>query len=337
MHMGEAMKQSGSFKSELSVAAKTEFNTPFDSLLSNRHVNMLDHLDILIKRDIEIKETRLMFNNYIAQHPGLEHCGGVLRGGTFVLVYDENSTIIADFMLPYQETDADKLDQMEPDIVVKPSRPNFVIDSGLNILEPVDIRIKGKLDDFRIKDLDGILNVKTKELHDQLDGTWNSRFDNQQKDYFNTIKESFGNISNAIIKSSSANSRFIEPGLDIADVNLKKAVDEVQVVRGMVDSYKAKAEEATSDAEKRSYQEMAGKMETVLSTSITEATKMVAASGAELNVGTDGYKAMTEISANIGVIKDAAVLTSTLDTMNTLTGTGRSGSFNTFVKNITKG
>jgi hypothetical protein len=336
-HMGEAMTQSGNFKSELSVAAKTEFATPFDSLLSNRNFNMLDHLDILIKRDTDVKETRLLFNNYIAQHPGLEHCGGVSRGGTFVLVYDENSTIIADFMLPYQETDAEKLDLMEPEIVVKPLRPPFVIGSGLNILQPVDIRIKGKLDDFKVNDLDGLLNVKTKELHDQLDGVWNSKFDTQQKDYFSTIKESFGNISNAIIKNISISPKLTETGLDISDANLKKAVDEVQTVRSLVDSYNAKADQSTDETEKKSYREKAGKMETVLSDTLTEATKMVAASGAELNVGSDGFKAMTEISANLSVIKDNAVLSNTLNNLNTLTGKGRSTSFNTFVKNITKG
>ena len=336
-HLGEAMTQSGSFKSELSVAAKTEFNTPFDSLLSNRHVNMLDHLDILINRDILIKETRLLFNNYIAQHPGLEHCGGVMRGGTFVLVYDENSTIIADFMLPYQETDAEKLDQMEPEIVVKPLRPPFVIGSGLNILEPVDIRIKGKLDNFRDKDLNGLLDIKTKDLHDQLDAAWNGKFDAQQKDYFSTIKESFGSISNAIVKNISVNPKFTDTGLEIGDAKLKTAMDEVQALSSMVDSYKAKEEQATNEEERKNYREMSGKMETVLANSITEATKMVAASGAELNVGSDGYKVMTEISANLGVIKDAAILSTTLDTMKTLAGTGRSSSFNTFVKNITKG
>ncbi|MEK7718986.1 MAG: hypothetical protein AAB347_05165 [Bacteroidota bacterium] len=315
------------------MAAKTEFNTPFDSLVSNRNVNMLDHLDILIRRDIEIKENRLLFNNYIAQHPGLEHAGGVMRGGTFVLVYDENNTIIADFMLPYQETDAEKNDQLEPDIAIKPFRPNYVIDSGLNILEPVDIKIKGRLDDFKTKDLDGLLDVKTKNIQNLLDGDWNKRFDTQQKDYFNTIKESFGSISNAIIKNISANPLAVKVGADITDLNLKRAVDEIATARGLVDSYKAKAERATDAAIKTNYLDMAGKMEVVLADTLTETTKIVAASGAELSVGTDGFKAMTEISASLGKIKDATVLNSTLDSMKKVTATG-SSSINTFVKNI---
>jgi len=332
--LGEAMKQSGSFKSEISVAAKTEFNTPFDSLVSNRNVNMLDHLDILIKRDVDIKEARLLFNNYIATHPGLEHVGGVMRGGTFVLVYDENNTIIADFMLPYQETDAEKNDQLEPDIAIKPTRPNYVIDSGLNILQPVDIKIKGRLDDFKTNDLDGLLDVKTKNIQNVLDGDWNKRFDTQQKDYFNTIKESFGSISNAIIKNISSNPVAANIGADITDLNLRKAVDEIATARGLVDSYKAKAEQATDAAIKTNYLDMAGKMEVVLADTLTETTKIVAASGAELSVGTDGFKAMTEISASLGKIKNATVLTSTLDTMKTVTDKVGSASLNTFVKNI---
>jgi hypothetical protein len=333
-NLEEAMKQSGSFKSEISVAAKTEFNTPFDSLVSNRHINMLDHLDILIKRDVEIKENKLLFNNYIAQHPGLEHAGGVMRGGTFVLAYDENNTIVADFMLPYQETDAEKNDQMEPDIAIKQIRPNFVINSGLNLLEPLDVRISGKFHDFKVNDLDSLLNIKTKEIKEQLDGTWNTKFDVQQRDYFSSIKESFGNMSNALIKNIKVSPNVAVTGAGYADVKLQRAVDEVVSVRGIIDGYKVKAEKATDDAIKKNYLEMATKMEVVLADTLTETTKIVADSGAELSVGTDGFKAMTEIRANLGVIKDAAILTSTLDNLNGLSGKG-SASFGTFVKNIT--
>jgi hypothetical protein len=257
-----------------------------------------------------------------------------MRGGTFVLAYDENNTIVADFMLPYQETDAEKNDQLEPDIQIKQIRPNYVIDAGLNILEPLDVKINGKLDYFRANDLDGLLNIKTKAIQDQLNGTWNNKFDLQQKDYFSTIKESFGNMSNALIKNIAVNPKVTVAGAGYADVNLQRAVDEVVSVRGIVDGYKAKAEQATDAATKANYLDMATKMEVVLADTLTETTKIVANSGAELSVGTDGFKAMTEISANLGAIKDAAVLTKTLDSLNVLSGKG-SGSLGTFVKNIT--
>jgi len=77
---------------------------------------ILDHLNFLIEscsldkfhalfksyenRQIEIQKLNL-FKNYLPKHPGLEHQAGVNKGGTFVFVYDEDSTVCADFSLPY--------------------------------------------------------------------------------------------------------------------------------------------------------------------------------------------------------------------------------------------
>lgn len=45
------------------------------------------------------KATR--FDSFVRQHPGIEHQGGVPKGGTFVLVIDLRGKVIADFALPY--------------------------------------------------------------------------------------------------------------------------------------------------------------------------------------------------------------------------------------------
>lgn len=47
--------------------------------------------------------SRAYFTEYVEKNPGLEHLGGVERGGTFAVVYESeiNPTIIADFALPY--------------------------------------------------------------------------------------------------------------------------------------------------------------------------------------------------------------------------------------------
>ncbi len=47
------------------------------------------------------------FESFRAQHPGLQHKSGVPIGGTFILVYDEKNTVIADFCLPYRVTQPD--------------------------------------------------------------------------------------------------------------------------------------------------------------------------------------------------------------------------------------
>ncbi|MFP9114604.1 hypothetical protein ACLI1A_11725 [Flavobacterium sp. RHBU_3] len=47
--------------------------------------------------------SKASFSDYIEKHPGIEHLGGVKRGGTFVVVYESEASkaVIADFSLPY--------------------------------------------------------------------------------------------------------------------------------------------------------------------------------------------------------------------------------------------
>ncbi len=50
------------------------------------------------------QEARLLFDAFLERDPGLEHTGGVARGGTLVLVYDASDSgkhVVADFMLSY--------------------------------------------------------------------------------------------------------------------------------------------------------------------------------------------------------------------------------------------
>ena len=48
----------------------------------------------------EIKQLNLL-GNYILKHSGAEHIAGVEKGGTFILVYDDEQRVVADFALPY--------------------------------------------------------------------------------------------------------------------------------------------------------------------------------------------------------------------------------------------
>ena len=52
------------------------------------------------------REEQLGFNNYLQQfinlHPGLEHKAGVWKNGTFVVVFNRNGDVVADFCLPYR-------------------------------------------------------------------------------------------------------------------------------------------------------------------------------------------------------------------------------------------
>ena len=67
------------------------------------------HGDNLIDHNDAKEDDKLLFSSFIAAHPALEHFGGVARGGTFVLAYDDNANVVADFMLPYYAADPDRL------------------------------------------------------------------------------------------------------------------------------------------------------------------------------------------------------------------------------------
>lgn len=60
-----------------------------------------------------------MLGNYMKDNPGLEHNGGVMRGGTFVIVYTaDDQRVVADFMLPYASIDKDVIPN--PPVYVPP-------------------------------------------------------------------------------------------------------------------------------------------------------------------------------------------------------------------------
>lgn len=55
------------------------------------------------RREFYLKKTTGAFSEYIGKHPGIEHQAGVPKGGTFILIYEnnKNKTVFADFNLPY--------------------------------------------------------------------------------------------------------------------------------------------------------------------------------------------------------------------------------------------
>jgi hypothetical protein len=55
------------------------------------------------RREFYLKKQIDTFSTYISKNPGIDHQAGVPKGGTFILVYinDTKNTVIADFNLPY--------------------------------------------------------------------------------------------------------------------------------------------------------------------------------------------------------------------------------------------
>jgi hypothetical protein len=54
-----------------------------------------------ISKRAEKMHDRLLFKNFIKEHPGIEHMAGAPKGGTFVIVYNREEKVVADFAYPY--------------------------------------------------------------------------------------------------------------------------------------------------------------------------------------------------------------------------------------------
>jgi hypothetical protein len=85
---------------------RMEYQTAVDAInqIRNRKQLGFDLMGLSLKELIGNKDLSIAyFNDYVERNSGLEHTGGVERGGTFAVVYesDDNQTIIADFSLPY--------------------------------------------------------------------------------------------------------------------------------------------------------------------------------------------------------------------------------------------
>ena len=102
------VKAAANIKANTKQYAFSNAATPHDFVSNTDVLQKVDILSNLYQQQIIKKKEGLMLGNFLRFNPGLEHAGGVLRGGTFVLVYSSNDKrVVADFMLPYASVDKD--------------------------------------------------------------------------------------------------------------------------------------------------------------------------------------------------------------------------------------
>ncbi|RDH85469.1 MAG: hypothetical protein DIZ78_11035 [endosymbiont of Escarpia spicata] len=94
--------QAKAVSTDIKKVARPILPTPAGSLLDgSKFLNLEKLLDLWERRKKKVRKESI-FDRFLKHHPGLEHQGGVPRGGTFVLVYDASgSRVLADFCLPY--------------------------------------------------------------------------------------------------------------------------------------------------------------------------------------------------------------------------------------------
>jgi hypothetical protein len=152
---------------------------PHDFVINTDVLHKTDVLKDLFDKQIIKKKEGLFLGNFMKNNPGLEHAGGVLRGGTFVLVYTSNDEkVVADFMLPYASVDRDIVPDppvVRPIPLPDPARPKFDLPKIFEKIPPykrlfddkiftIDDKIK-RFDDS-VKDVNIKLGQKVLDLED---------------------------------------------------------------------------------------------------------------------------------------------------------------------------
>ena len=315
-----ALQAAGQFKSRLSDVVKTEFATPFDTLIGNSQIQWLDWLDDIIKARDDKEDEKLLFSTFIMNHPGIEHSAGVTKGGTFVVVYDDSPShvVVADFMLPYRLTDAIDVQPAEPPLKKPGLRPGWIVGNGISVLPSRDKLIRDKLTIFKTDQLESFVktrldsfklaNVDT--LKEKLDGTWNQKFDSQQKDYFSTMKESVNLLGTALISRKSAGLDATQGIAAFTDQALAGKVADAQEKQVVVEYLRKKSVQTDLAADKQAvYAEQAREAESDLAVSIIQATRYVAESKADVSVGSEGMAAMLEMNKGLQRITDNNAMT----------------------------
>jgi hypothetical protein len=286
--ISNALTAAGEFKLDLGKVVKTEFITPFDSLIASNHMLWLDWLDDIIQVKDASEDEKLLFAKFLARHPGLEHFAGVTRGGTFVLVYDESKNVVADFMLPYVCCDEVEEAPAEPPRPRPTVKPPFVLETGVTINPSRERFVNDKLQGFRA----------------QIEPEW-KRDVQIQRDYVDVFKDSVRLLGN-VFKEAPQGGRVVDR---VSDNALDERLRAFQSRVHEVDSLHVELLKPGVDPERRKVQEAELRdAETALALAAAETTRHVAESKLDVNPGSDGFTAMTTVSGGLARLSQKEAL-----------------------------
>lgn len=274
--LAESVDAAGRVKAQLGHVMRTDLVSPFDSLHASKHAVWLDWIDMLNKQREDAEDERLLFRNFVQVHPGLEHFGGVTRGGTFVLIYDADARVVADLMLPYAVAEADAL---EPDEPVLPRPPvRLPVDAKpIKVVKPIERLLTETEERIKPKWNDQVL-IQKEFLENQI---------KIQQGYFNVVKDSLEIVQkNPGVRPSGFSDLTLENLMN--DIELKRK--EVERTRELV------INPATPEETRRQAIEQLSANERELAGAISRGSLYVVQQKMSMGVGADGSKALAVIA-----------------------------------------
>ena len=186
--------------------------TPHDFVINTDILHKVDNLSDQLIQNITIKKQGLMLGNFLTLNPGLDHAGGVVSGGTFILAYTSaDNIVVADFMLPYASIDKDIV--VNPP-VFKPLEviPKLDLPKVLEVVPHyVDEINKLTLPFVKTADIDTMLSAKVATKFDDLSNNLDVKLASQAQ----VVNSQFAIRDTQIDTISKSNSTLINHVLNV--------------------------------------------------------------------------------------------------------------------------
>lgn len=293
--IASTLESVGGARVSLGHVSRNDFTSAFDSLITTNQPHWLDWLDDLIVAGDARADERLLFGAFVVRHPGLDHLGGVWRGGTLVLTYDDGGRVVADFTVPYPCAEVDDDEPAEPPLKRPPYRTPAIIEKPVRVLRPIDLKID-----------DRFIGVRADFQKDLL-------------------------VHNAGIEGLLKGVQFQAPttpplkGLSTGDVLLDEIVRDVDFKRLQIDNLRAIADQPGVTPEVRGQADARlKKTQDELALAISDAADRVVATN--VDVHTSGAAEATKVlTSGVDAIRDTpakATLVSNLDRIEGVAGVG---------------
>ncbi|HYR09970.1 MAG TPA: hypothetical protein VEQ60_19505 [Longimicrobium sp.] len=352
-NVASAIEAAASLSATVQPVAAIGYFTPLDNLAAGTQTAWLPWLDDVIQWKEEKEDQKLLFHNFAAEHPQLEHLGGVPRGGTLVLVHDDDGLVVAELTLPYACPEP-VVEQEEPVLTAVQPLPPAVVTPPVRAVPTTKLTWQHEWE-FHQPELDVVFQAKadldawkaTESAYLREQVTWQNEFIQTQSvamqtDLVTSMSSSYDTlINNQWAAMSSATERYTAPRTVTATTATQdgiKTFDDrmlgvmVEETRVREEKVNVLTEMALADPGDTLVAQQLEQAQLELGRTIEETTTYLVQSGAEVALGNEAYVAVQQMSKGMATLSGTTALQPTLTNIDSTLASGATSSVDMAVK-----
>lgn len=289
----------GTLRQSLSEVVRSDYPSASEALINAGQYLSLERLDLALGARDDRADDKLLLKGFFADHPGLEPLGGVLRGGTFVLVYDDRGAVVGDLALPYRVADPGEPEPEEQELPDPDHPAGSAVPPKYKLIERLNERFPRELAAFQAK----------------LQPLWQKDI-NIQQDYTKFFTESLSSLTDVLVKASGKDFAVAVPPRT-TDAVLDADIADIQATAGRLDALRRQiaagglTPEATNQLKLKITE-----TEQSLGKKVTDTTRYMAEAKIEAPAGSAAGEAVRVIGESLLRVKDEETVRSVARDLN---------------------